>query len=489
MGVQEADPAYRTATGLVDSMAAGTVSAVELAEEAIARIERYDGSLNAVCVPDFQRALDAARAADAARARGEARPLLGVPMTVKESFNVAGLPTTWGLPEFAGFVPDADAVAVERLKAAGAVVLGKTNVPLALGDMQSYNAIYGTTRNPWDPERTPGGSSGGSAAALAAGYGALSIGSDIGGSLRNPAHYCGIHAHKPSLGLLASRGHTPPGVPALPAEGDLGVIGPMARSAADLALALDVLAGPDELGNGIAYRLALPPARHTRLADHRVLVVDTHPLIPSASSVRAAIARFADNLAAAGAKVERESLLLPDQAEAARTYMRLLLSFLGSQYPPNVYERVRADAAGLDADDRGLVAERARGVVLSHRDWIAADGARAVLRQRWRELYDEFDVVVYPVMPTPAFPHDHSPIPTRRISIDGADHDYFSQIALAGVATLPGLPATSLPVGTSDEGLPIGVQAIGPMFGDRATIRFAELVEREFGGFTPPPLT
>jgi amidase len=493
MGVQGADVqgagrSYESATELVDAMAGGAVSAVELAEEAIARIERYDVSLNAVCVPDFERALEAARAADAARARGDVRPLLGVPMIVKESFHMAGLPTTWGIPEFEDFVPDTDAVAVERVKEAGAVVLGKTNVPLVLGDVQSYNAIYGTTRNPWDPERTPGGSSGGSAAALAAGYGALSLGSDIGGSLRNPAHYCGIYAHKPTLGLLPLRGHTSPGLPVLPAESDLAVIGPMARSAADLALLLDVLAGPDELGTGIAYRLELPAARHTELADYRVLVVDAHPLLPTASSVRTAIDRLADRLTAAGANVERDSPLLPDQADAARVYMHLLMSTLGARYPTEVYEQARAEAARLDPDDRSLRAERIRGTALSHRDWIAADAQRAVQGQRWRELFTEFDVVVYPIMPTPAFPHDHSPMGSRRIDIDGADHDYLDQIALAGVATLPGLPATALPIGSSAEGLPIGVQAIGQMFGDRTTIRFAELAEREFGGFTPPPL-
>jgi amidase len=489
MGVQDVERSYWSATELVDALASGEVSAVELAEEAIARIERYDPTLNAVCVPDFERALEAARAADAARARGDAPPLLGVPMTVKESFNMAGLPTTWGIPEFKDFVPDADALAVERVKAAGAVVLGKTNVPLVLGDMQSYNAIYGTTRNPWDPERIPGGSSGGSAAALAAGYGALSLGSDIGGSLRNPAHYCGIYAHKPTLGLLPQRGHTPPGLPALPTESDLAVIGPMARTAADLALLLDVLAGPDELSTGIAYRLELPAARHAELADYRVLVIDADPLVPAASSVRTAIGRFADRLTAAGAKVERESPLLPDQADAARVYTHLLMSTLGARYPTEVFENARAEAARLDPDDRSLRAERIRGTALSHRDWIAADAQRAVQRQRWRELFTEFDVVVYPIMPTPAFPHDHSPMGSRRIDIDGTEHDYLDQIALAGVATLPGLPATALPVGTSEEGLPIGVQAIGPMFGDRTTIRFAELAEREFGGFTPPPLT
>jgi amidase len=180
--------------------------------------------------------------------------------------------------------------------------------------------------------------------------------------------------------------------------------------------------------------------------------------------------------------------LLPDQEAAARLYMRMLTSELGAGYPPRVYEKARDAAARLPADDRSLAAERARGTVLSHREWMHADTERAELRRRWRELFAEFDVVVLPVAPTPAFPHDHSPPATRRLTIDGTDHDYLDQIALAGVATLPGLPATALPIGTSDDGLPIGVQAIGPAYGDRTTIRFAELVEREFGGFTPPPL-
>jgi amidase len=486
--VADVELVWGSATELVEAMAAGTVSAVELAEAAITRIERHDTAINAMCVRDFDRALAAARDADAARARGEVRPLLGVPMTVKESFHVAGLPTTWGIPAFKDYVSDVDAVAVARVKAAGAVILGKTNVPLGLGDFQSYNDIYGTTRNPWSPERVPGGSSGGSAAALAAGFGALSLGSDIGGSLRNPAHFCGIYAHKPTLGLVPVRGHTPPPFPVLPTETDLAVIGPMARTAADLSLLLDILAEPDELTLGAAYRLTLPAARHANLADYRVLVFDTHPSIPTSASVRAAIAEFADNLAGVGAKVMRESPLLPDQAEAARLYMRMLMSVLGATYPPEVYERARAEAAGLDAHDHSLEAERARGAVLGHRDWIVADGERVALRQRWRALFAEFDVVLCPVMPTPAFPHDHSNQSGRRISIDGTDYDYFDQLALAGVATLPGLPATAFPIGTSEDGLPIGVQAIGPMFEDRTTIRFAELAEREFGGFTPPPL-
>jgi len=194
---------YRTTIELVEALQRRKMSAVELTDHVISRIEALDPQINAVVVRDFDRARDAAKNADTALSRGERRSLLGIPMVVKESFNVAGLPTTWGIPAFKDWTPKEDAVAVKRLKAAGAVVLGKTNVPLVLGDWQSYNDIYGTTNNPWDTGRTPGGSSGGSAAALAAGFGSLSLGSDIGGSLRVPAHYCGVCAHKPTLGLAA----------------------------------------------------------------------------------------------------------------------------------------------------------------------------------------------------------------------------------------------------------------------------------------------
>jgi amidase len=252
---------YRSAKELAAALAQKKVSSAELLEYSIKRIETFDPRINAVVVRDFDRARVAAKAADEALARGERRPLLGIPMAVKESFNIAGLPTTWGIPKFKDFTPTEDAVAVARFKAAGAIIFGKTNVPLELGEWQSYNEIYGTTNNPWDLARTPGGSSGGSAAALAAGFGPLSLGSDIGGSLRAPAHYCGVYAHKPTWGLVPFRGHTPPSFPPIPRDIDLAVAGPMARSASDLALALDVLAGPDETRGGIGYRLALPATR------------------------------------------------------------------------------------------------------------------------------------------------------------------------------------------------------------------------------------
>src|SRR5438270_2717595 len=269
--------AYRSATELVEMLANREMSARELLDAAISRIEARDGKINAVVVRDFDRARTAADAADAALAKGQRRPLLGLPMTVKEQFNIAGLPTTWGDPKFKDWKAEVDALAVQRLKAAGAIILGKTNVPINLRDWQSYNEVYGTTNNPWDLSRSPGGSSGGGAAALAAGFVPLEFGSDIGGSLRAPAHFCGVFSHKPSLDLVPQRGAGPPKTPANPVRGDLAVIGPMARSAADLALALEVVAGPDELSEGIGYRLALPSPRHEGLAGFRVLVIDKHP--------------------------------------------------------------------------------------------------------------------------------------------------------------------------------------------------------------------
>jgi amidase len=479
---------YRTTAELVGLLATRKVSAVELLERSVARIEARDKSVNAVVVRDFDRARDAAKAADAKLAKGERAPLLGVPMTVKESYNVAGLPTTWGFPAAKDFRPKEDALAVTRVKAAGAVVLGKTNVPLSLADWQSYNDIYGSTNNPWDLGRTPGGSSGGSSAALAAGYVSLELGSDIGGSLRVPAHYCGVYAHKPSLILVPGRGQTPPNVPPLPFENDLAVIGPMARSAGDLSLALDVLAGPDEQVSANAYRLSLPPARRDTLAGYRVLVIDTHPLIATANSVRTALGRLAENLAKAGARVARESALLPNLTESSRIYTLLLWSRLAAFWPADVYARMEAAAKALPPGDTGPETWQTRGAVLSHRDWLMADGARMRLRAQWRELFREFDVVLCPPMPTPAFPHDREPDQRkRRIDIDGKSYPYLDQIFWPGVATVAGLPATAAPIGLSDTGLPIGVQIIGPMLEDRTTVRFADLIEREFGGFVPPP--
>ena len=449
-----------TATHLVEALAAGRVSALELADEAIARIEARDGPINAVVVRDFDRAREAAKAADAALGRGERRPLLGLPMTVKESHNVAGLPTTWGFEHAKGWIAPSDSVGVSRLKAAGAVILGKTNIPVALADFQSVNPIYGRTHNPWDVTRTPGGSSGGGAAALAAGMIPLEFGSDIGGSIRNPAHFCGLYGHKPSYNLIPQRGHAPPMV----GEGAgvaLAVVGPLARSAADLELALDVLAGPD-VEEARGYQLALRPARHARLADYRVLVLDHHPLAGVDDEVKAGLNGLAGRLQRLGAEVIRSSSRLPDLAGAHGVYTGLLTAAMSRGQP------------GAQP--------------ISSHEWMTLLDAQAGIRRQWADLFEEVDVVLAPVHGTAAFPHDDEPDPSKRIlTLNGEPTPYFAQVAWAGVATLGNLPATAIPAGRTKAGLPFGAQVIGPYLEDRTTLGFAALAEREFGGFERPP--
>ncbi|VTU28974.1 Glutamyl-tRNA(Gln) amidotransferase subunit A [Variovorax sp. SRS16] len=454
---------HPTARDLVAALQGRQVSAVELLDRSIERIERFDGQVNAVVVRDFERARGAAAAADAALARGERRPLLGIPVTVKEAFNVAGLPTTWGIPGTEKIPVGEDAVVVRRLKAAGAIVLGKTNVPTHLADWQSFNPLYGTTRNPWDLERTPGGSSGGSAAALAAGYVPLEFGTDLGGSLRVPAHCCGVFAHKPSHGLVPMRGNAPPGTPSLSvgADIDLAVIGPMARSADDLALALDVIAGPDD-AEAVAYRLALPPARHAALGDFRVLVLDAHPGVPTSNAVRSSLQHLCDRLDRAGCKIGRASPLLPDLGRVASLWGQLMWALFSADMPGN--------APGM-----------------SHRDWIHADRARLGIAHQWRRFFEAWDVILCPVMPTPAFAHDHGEMHARRLQVDGRSIAYEAQSAWSSIATLTGLPSTAMPIGLSDDGLPIDMQIIGPRLEDRTTLAFAQQVEHAFGGFVPPP--
>ena len=487
---QTATPApYRTAGALVADLAARRVSSVELLDQTIARIEALDKSINAVVVRDFDRARQAAVAADQALARGERRPLLGLPMTVKESFNIAGLPTTWGIPAFKDWRPTEDAVPVQRLKAAGAVIIGKTNAPVALADWQTTNPIYGTTNNPYDKERTPGGSSGGAAAALAAGYVALELGSDIGGSLRTPAHYCGVFAHKPTYGVIARRGHNFPRQPALPSAGDgLAVVGPMARSATDIALEFDVIAGPDEQRDGIGWRMQLPPPRHRALRDFRVLVIDTHPLCPTAESIRTALAQLADRLGKEGATVARQSPLLPDLAEGTRNYMRLLGPIMTSGRPPEFYEQMRSLAAALKPDDQSLDAIYVRSANMGWREWDAANNVRTRLQHQWALLFKEWDVVLCQVMPTPAFKHDHAEASARRLDVDGQAQSYTNNFVWAAPATPAQLPATVAPIARTESGLPIGVQIVGPYLEDLTPIQFAQLLEQAYGGFVPPKL-
>jgi len=476
--------AYRSGHTMGAQLGRGEVSAVELVDQAIARIEKLDGSINAVVVRDFDRARDTAREADRRRARGDRAPLLGVPMTVKESYNVAGLPTTWGFPEFKDNRARDDAATVARLKAAGAIIVGKTNVPVALADWQSFNPIYGVTRNPWNLDYSPGGSSGGSAASLAAGYVPLEIGSDIGGSVRVPSHFCGVFGHKATYGLIPVRGQSLPGTTRAP---DLSVCGPMARTAADLDLALGILAGPEqEMANG--YRLALAEPRHADLADYRVLVLNAHPLVPTRREVVDAVSRFASNLEKAGVKVARSSDLVPDLAHAGRVYVQLLGAETANRMPPQQRRTIEDAAAKLSPDDDSLHAIRLRNINLSHSDWVVLDEQRVRIKAQWRTLFETFDVVIGPPLSTAAFPHDlDRDQNAKRVNIDGKEITYVDQLVWPGVATLAGLPATVAPIDRTDDGLPLGIHIMGAQFDDRTTIAFAGLIERAFGGFKPPP--
>jgi len=453
---------YATASvrQLREALDARKVGAEELLDAAIGRIERLDPQINAVVVRDFDRARRAAQAADAAIRAGERAPLLGLPMTVKESFGVAGLPQTWGAEMFRGSTAAEDAVAVQRLKAAGAVVLGKTNVPPMLSDWQSTNPIYGRTCNPWDLSRSPGGSSGGSAAALAAGYVPLELGSDIGGSIRVPAALCGVFGHKPSYGLVPSRGHELPIMRG--AEAPLAVCGPLARTAEDAALALEIVAGPDD-GEAVGYRLQLREPRQTRLSGFRVLVLDRHPAAATDSQITGALHGLADQLSRAGAKVFRTHPDLPDLGATMRPYLHILNS---------VVTRGRPDATPISAHA-----------------YLDALDAQYVTCAHWAEVFRDVDVVLAPVFGALAFPHaDEADWNHRQLMIDGAPTRYGDQLAWPSIALFGELPATALPAGLSAEGLPIGVQAIGPFLEDRTPLAFGMALERELGltARTPP---
>lgn len=425
----------------------GEISALEATEAAIARIEAVDGTINAVVVRDFERAQAAARALDASRKPGDTRRFLGVPMTVKESNDVAGLPSTWGFEQFKALNAARDAVVVQRLKAEGAIILGKTNVPVALGDWQSVNPVYGRTVNPFDHARSPGGSSGGAAAALATGMVPLEIGSDIGGSIRFPAHMCGVFGHKPSYGIVPQRGHLFPGTDGCDAP--LAVVGPMARNVADLSACLEVIAGPDAGGG---YRLDLPAARAGALKDFRVRVIAEMPGVPVDADTHAGLSRLVEALRAAGAAVSEGNAGMPDLAEMVPTYVRMLMTVI-SRGDPN--------AAPISAHE-----------------WMNLRDYQLAITRQWAAFFEGVDILLSPAFSTPAFPHKDEPDWSKRtIDIDAVTLPYGSQLAWAAIATFAGLPSTCVPVAKSAGGLPIGVQLIGAPFGDRTTLQFASLLE------------
>jgi amidase len=479
------DRTFTSATELAAEIRDRRIGCLELLDFYLARAERYNPALNAIVVWQVEQARERARAADAALGRGECwGPLHGIPMTVKESFNVAGLPTTFGNPLWRDNIAAGNAFLIDRLLQAGAVVFGKTNVPYMLGDAQSYNEIYGTTNNPWDPTRSPGGSSGGEATALAAGLSALGAGSDIAGSLRNPAHYSGVYGHKPTWGLISTRGHAPPGIMT---PTDISVVGPMARHADDLDLALRALAGPDLLQRS-AWRVELPPPRRRRLGEFRVAVWASSPLCRIDTSVSELFDCAIHAIVRTGATVDDGARPGIDEEEHHRLFMLLLRAATASRMRDEDFIRQQEIAATLTANDVSDRAAVARGATLLHRAWGTANEARTKLRYAWHEYFERFDVLLTPVAATAAFPHDRNPNRDERtVLVNGKSVPYAEQLFFAGLASLSYLPATAAPIGLTAEGLPVGLQIIGPECEDSTTIEFARLLAAEIGGFVPPP--
>jgi amidase len=448
------DVAFLPAVELLALLDQKELSSLELLDAYLDRVARHNPTVNAIVTLDAERARQRAEEADAAKARGESwGPLHGLPVTVKDVFETDGLLTTAGSPELAGYVPDRDAELVRRLRRAGAIVYAKTNTPTLAADGQTFNPLFGTTNNPWDLSRTPGGSSGGCGAALAAGLTPLSFGSDIAGSIRIPASFCGVYGHKPSFGLVPQRGHIP-GPPGELIERDINVVGPLARDPRDLEVALSVLAGP--LGQetlGWQFQLPLPPDRS--LDQYRVAAWLDDPACPVDTSVTERLEAMVDGLRAAGAVVDTEARPGFELEEAVRLFQKLLW--------------IREDPH------------------LTHAEWLALDERRQACRDGWASLFHDFDVLVCPVCSTPPFPHDQRPREQRAYLINGEMRPLSDYVAWPGLIGMAYLPSTSSPLGCNRDGMPIGVQVVGPYLADRRTMDFAAKLRAIIGGFERPP--
>jgi amidase len=475
----------RSARDLAAMIRRKEISSRELLDYFMDAVAEKNEALNAVVTLDEENARQSAAEADEAIARGDALgPLHGLPMTIKDSFETAGLRTTAGAPEFSDHVPSRDADSVAKLKQAGAVVFGKTNLPFMAADVQSYNDVFGCTNNPYDLSRTPGGSSGGAAAALAAGLTSLELGSDIGGSIRTPAHWTGLYGLKPSYGIVPLRGHVP-GPPGTLSADDLGVAGPLARSADDLSIALDVLAGPDA-NDEIGWRLDLPAPRHHRLSDFRVAVWFDDPTVPIDDSVRARLEAMTEALRGAGVKVDEKARPGFELSDLIRVYNQLLLPIILAGLPHEAIEGIATFADTFDKQDLSDAAESARAPVIRHRNWLAKNEARHKFRAIFHSFFADYDVLLCPVTSVPAIPHDHSPFGARTIRVNDKDRPYTDLFGWISMATTCYLPATVAPLGPTPEGLPVGAQIIGPYLEDRTTIEFARLLGDVIGGFSPP---
>ncbi len=474
------DLSFQPATSLAALLRAGEISASELLEHYISRVERLDSRINAVVVRDFDRARDRARALNSGGDRSA--PLFGVPMTVKESFDVAGLSTTRGHKEALAHRAGTSSLAIRRLEAAGAVVFGKTNVPVDLADWQSYNPVYGATSNPWNVAHTPGGSSGGSAASMAAGFAGLELGTDIGGSVRVPAHYCGVFGHKPTWALCPAIGD--PATSAT-APTDISVLGPIARSAADLALSLEILAGPDPAETALTYNLPAP--RATTLRDLRIAVWSHEPGQETDAELVAKLDELAAFLEREGAIVSRTARPPFAAMDAYHLYLRLLNAAWSGRLTEKQLAEQRAAVARLSPDNMSADAIMLRGVDLPHRTWIGLNEKRTKYRRAWTAFFQEWDVLLCPPIATAALPHRQDGNTWERtITVNGRTIAYNDMLFWPGLTGGYHLPASIAPLGFTRAGLPLGVQIVGPIYGDRTTIAVAEMLEQAWLGFTPP---
>ncbi len=484
------DWTFASATDIAAAIGQKQISASEMLEHYLARIEQHNPALNAVVVLDTDAARSAAKAADEAIAQGgDTGPLHGVPMTIKEAFDVTGLPTTFGLTDYADNIASADAVAVQRYRQAGAIVFGKTNVPVSLADWQSFNPVYGTTNNPWDLNRTPGGSSGGSACALAAGLSALETGSDIGASIRNPAHYCGVYGHKPTFGIVTSRGHMLPEWRGYP-ELDIAVTGPMARSAFDLQTALATMAGPDDI-DASGWQLSLPVCDRAALKDFTVGIVYSDEQAEVDGAVQRQLQALKSFLVEAGATVREQHTPDIDSGDAHETYLALLraATSAGSDDAAFTDLQTRAkttDAAAVDYESRMI-----RGTTMTHREWLYRNEERHRMRLKWHEYFSDTDLLLCPAATTVAFEHNQQGERWQRmIDVNGNPQATTTALFWAGYSGHVHLPSTVAPIGlaqSNSEPLPVGVQIIGPQYHDYRCIRFAQLLEQHYYKFQPPP--
>ncbi len=472
--------AYSSAIAIAKKIRRREISSREALDYFLARVAALDKPISSVVTIDAERARAEADAADAAIARGEVRgPLHGVPMTIKDSFQTAGMRTTSGAPELSGFVPQEDAWPVARLREAGAVIFGKTNLPIYAGDLQSYNKVFGTTNNPYDVTRTPGGSSGGSAAALACGFTPLELGSDIGGSIRLPSHMSGVVGHKPSYGIVPAHGQIP-GPPGTLTLADLAVAGPMARSVDDLKLGLDIMAGPNRWEHP-AWRLKLPSARSRSLKGYRVAAWLDDPRCRVEPEVRDLLERAAHTLAKEGVQVDPEARPGFTLEKAVDTFFALLQAALAGGV-----ERDRLDDYAATAGDTPAARTR-RLLAMRHRDWLSYNERRLQMRKRWEEFFTKWDAILLPVMPCPAIPHDHSePMASRVTSIGGEQRSYWDLTAWMAPAGVCYLPVTVVPIGRVSNGLPVGVQVVGPYLEDYTTLHLAKHLLILLGGCPRP---